>query len=168
MDRRPISLRGATVGGRGRFLPFRCLPSPQGRNASSRWSPSGRRACRACSQAPIGVAQSITALSGGRLQVKVFPRRPDGRCHGIVRWPSPPASPISTTLQKSRGRAKSATFAYFLQRPVRIYPPTKSTHGSITVAVRRLWDELSAGFGLKAVPVRQYRSPDGAAGSPRS
>ena len=82
------------------------------------------------------VAQSITALSGGRLQVKVFPA---GQLVGAMESfdaVSSPASPISTTLQKSRGRASpqpspiSATSRSDL-------PPTKSTYGSITVAARR-------------------------------
>ena len=56
--------------------PLRCLSirSPRLRkaHASSKWSPSGRKACRAFSQAPI-VSHSRSPLSGGRLQVKVFP-----------------------------------------------------------------------------------------------
>ena len=81
------------------------------------------------------VAQSITALSGGRLQVKVFPA---GQLVGAMESFDAVSSglAVSTTLQKSRGRASpppspiSATSRSDL-------PPTKSTHGSITVAARR-------------------------------
>jgi TRAP-type mannitol/chloroaromatic compound transport system substrate-binding protein len=81
------------------------------------------------------VAQSISALSGGRLQVKVFPAGQlvgamesfDAVSSGLadlyhaseVTWAaSPPPSPISATSRSD-------------------LPPTKSTHGSITVAARR-------------------------------
>src|SRR3981189_1532470 len=51
------------------------------------------------------VAQSITALSGGRMQVKVFPA---GQLVGAMESFDAVASglAVSTTLQKSRGRAR--------------------------------------------------------------
>ena len=62
--------------------------------------------------------------------------------------PSPPASPISTTRSEVTWAGKSATFAYFCNVPFGF------TADEINAWVyygggQALWDELSAGFGLK-------------------
>ena len=94
------------------------------------------------------VAQSITALSGGRLQVKVFPA---GQLVGAMESFDAVSSGLADLYHASEitWAGKSATFAYFCNVPFGF------TADEINAWVyygggQALWDELSAGFGLKA------------------
>ncbi len=94
------------------------------------------------------VAQSITALSGGRLQVKVFPA---GQLVGAMELFDAVSSGLADLYHASEvtWAGKSATFAYFCNVPFGF------TADEINAWVyygggQALWDELSAGFGLKA------------------
>ena len=94
------------------------------------------------------VAQSITALSGGRLQVKVFPA---GQLVGAMESFDAVSSGLADLYHASEitWAGKSATFAYFCNVPFGL------TADEINAWVyygggQALWDELSAGFGLKA------------------
>ena len=93
------------------------------------------------------VAQSITALSGGRLQVKVFPA---GQLVGAMESFDAVSSGLADLYHASEvtWAGKSATFAYFCNVPFGF------TADEINAWVyygggQALWDELSAGFGLK-------------------
>ena len=93
------------------------------------------------------VAQSITALSGGRLQVKVFPA---GQLVGAMESFDAVSSGLADLYHASEvtWAGQSATFAYFCNVPFGF------TADEINAWVyygggQALWDELSAGFGLK-------------------
>jgi TRAP-type mannitol/chloroaromatic compound transport system substrate-binding protein len=94
------------------------------------------------------VAQSITTLSGGRLQVKVFGA---GQLVGAMESFDAVASNVADFYHGSEitWAAKSTTFSYFCNVPFGL------TASEINAWVyfgggQALWDELSAGFGLKA------------------
>ena len=94
------------------------------------------------------VAQSITALSGGRLKVKVFPA---GQLVGAMELFDAVSSGLADLYHGSEvtWSGKSATFAYFCNVPFGF------TADEINAWVyygggQALWDELSAGFHLKA------------------
>jgi TRAP-type mannitol/chloroaromatic compound transport system substrate-binding protein len=94
------------------------------------------------------VAQSITALSGGRLQVKVFPA---GQLVGAMESFDAVSSGLADLYHASEvtWAGRSATFAYFCNVPFGF------TADELNAWVyygggQALWDELSAGFGLKA------------------
>ena len=93
------------------------------------------------------VAQSITALSGGRLAVKVFPA---GQLVGAMESFDAVSSGLADLYHGSEitWAGKSVTFAYFCNVPFGF------TADEINAWVyygggQALWDELSAGFGLK-------------------
>jgi TRAP-type mannitol/chloroaromatic compound transport system substrate-binding protein len=93
------------------------------------------------------VAQSITALSGGRLQVKVFPA---GQLVGAMESFDAVSSGLADLYHGSEitWAGKSATFAYFCNVPFGF------TADEINAWIyygggQALWEELSAGFGLK-------------------
>src|SRR6516164_10801935 len=95
------------------------------------------------------VAQSITALSGGRLAVKVFAA---GQLVGAMESFDAVSSGLADLYHGSEitFAGKSATFAYFCNVPFGF------TADEINAWVyfgggQALWDELSAGFGLKAL-----------------
>jgi TRAP-type mannitol/chloroaromatic compound transport system substrate-binding protein len=94
------------------------------------------------------VAESITALSDGRLKVKVFPA---GQLVGAMESFDAVSSGLADFYHASEvtWAGKSATFAYFCNVPFGF------TADEINAWVyygggQVLWDELSAGFGLKA------------------
>jgi TRAP-type mannitol/chloroaromatic compound transport system substrate-binding protein len=94
------------------------------------------------------VAESITALSNGRLKVKVFPA---GQLVGAMESFDAVSSGLADLYHGSEvtWAGKSATFAYFCNVPFGF------TADEINAWVyygggQPLWDELSAGFGLKA------------------
>jgi len=94
------------------------------------------------------VAQSITTLSGGRLQVKVFGA---GQLVGAMESFDAVASGVADFYHGSEitWAGKSTTFSYFCNVPFGM------TAAEINAWVyfgggQALWDELSAGFGLKA------------------
>ena len=93
------------------------------------------------------VAQLITALSGGRLQVKVYSA---GQLVGAMESFDAVSSGLADLYHASEvtWAGKSATFAYFCNVPFGF------TADEINAWVyygggQALWDELSAGFGLK-------------------
>jgi TRAP-type mannitol/chloroaromatic compound transport system substrate-binding protein len=93
------------------------------------------------------VAQAITALSGGRLQVKVFAA---GELVGAMESFDAASSGLADMYHSSEitWAGKSATFSYFCNVPFGF------TANEINAWVyqgggQALWDELSAGFGLK-------------------
>lgn len=94
------------------------------------------------------VAQSITALSGGRLQVKVYPA---GQLVGAMESFDAVSNGVADLYHASEvtWAGKSATYSYFCNVPFGF------TADEINAWVyygggQALWDELSAGFGLKA------------------
>jgi TRAP-type mannitol/chloroaromatic compound transport system substrate-binding protein len=94
------------------------------------------------------VAESITALSNGRLKIKVFPA---GQLVGAMESFDAVSSGLADLYHGSEvtWAGKSATFAYFCNVPFGF------TADEINAWVyygggQALWDELSAGFGLKA------------------
>lgn len=94
------------------------------------------------------VAQSITTLSAGRLQVKVFGA---GQLVGAMESFDAVASGVADFYHGSEitWAGKSTTFSYFCNVPFGL------TAAEINAWVyfgggQALWDELSAGFGLKA------------------
>ena len=94
------------------------------------------------------IAQSINALSGGRLQVKVFPA---GQLVGAMELFDAVSSGLADLYHGSEvtWAGKSPTFAYFCNVPFGF------TADELNAWVyygggQALWDELSAGFGLKA------------------
>src|SRR5258705_3573126 len=93
------------------------------------------------------VAQSITALSGGRLQVKVFAA---GQLVGAFESFDAVSSGLADMYHASEitWAGRSAAFSYFCNVPFGITAPEINAwvyHGG----GQALWDELSAGFGLK-------------------
>ena len=95
------------------------------------------------------VAQAITTLSGGRLQVKVFGA---GQLVGAMESFDAVASGVADFYHGSEvtWAGKSKTFSYFCNVPFGL------TAAEINAWVyfgggQALWDELSAGFGLKAL-----------------
>ena len=93
------------------------------------------------------VAQSITALSGGRLQVKVFAA---GQMVGAIETFEAVSSGLADMYHSSEitWSGSSATFSYFCNVPFGF------TANEINAWIyhgggQALWDELSAGFGLK-------------------
>ncbi len=93
------------------------------------------------------VAQSITTLSGGRLQVKVFAA---GQLVGALESFDAVSSGLADMYHSSEitWHSKSAAFSYFCNVPFGL------TAAEINAWVyfgggQALWDELSAGFGLK-------------------
>src|SRR6266480_1281907 len=93
------------------------------------------------------VAQSITALSGGRLQVKVFPA---GQLVGAMESFDAVSSGLADLYHASEvtWAGKSATFAYFCNVPFG-FTPDEINAWIYYGGGQALWDELSAGFGLK-------------------
>ena len=94
------------------------------------------------------VAQSITALSSGRLQVKVFAA---GELVGAMESFDAASSGLADMYHGSEitWAGKSSTFAYFCNVPYGFTANELNAwvyHGG----GQALWDELSAGFGLKA------------------
>jgi len=94
------------------------------------------------------VAQSITALSGGRLQVKVFAA---GQLVGAFESFNAVSSGLADMYHGSEitWASQSFTYSYFCNVPFGL------TAGELNAWVyyggaQALWDELSAGFGLKA------------------
>ena len=94
------------------------------------------------------VAQSITALSGGRLHVNVFAA---GQMVGAMESFDAVSSGLADIYHSSEitWAGKSATFSYFCNVPFGF------TADEINAWIyfgggQALWDELSAGFGLKA------------------
>jgi len=94
------------------------------------------------------VAQSITALSGGRLQVKVFGA---GQLVGAFESFDAVSSGLADMYHSSEitWHSKSAVFSYFCNVPFGF------TAAEINAWIyfgggQALWDELSAGFGLKS------------------
>ena len=94
------------------------------------------------------VAQAITTLSGGRLQVKVFGA---GQLVGAMESFDAVASGVADFYHGSEitWAGKSSTFSYFCNVPFGL------TASEINAWVyfgggQALWDELSARFGLKA------------------
>jgi TRAP-type mannitol/chloroaromatic compound transport system substrate-binding protein len=94
------------------------------------------------------VAESITALSNGRLKVKVFPA---GQLVGAMESFDAVSTGLADLYHGSEvtWAGKSATFAYFCNVPFGF------TADEINAWVyygggQALWDELSAEFGLKA------------------
>jgi TRAP-type mannitol/chloroaromatic compound transport system substrate-binding protein len=94
------------------------------------------------------IAQSITALSGGRLQVKVFAA---GELVSAMESFDATASGLADFYHGSEitWAGKSPTFSYFCNVPYGF------TADEINAWIhygggQALWDELSAGFGLKA------------------
>ena len=145
MDRRQF-VAAASVGAAAAVPSIRSPRSRKAR-ASSKWSPSGRRALPGLQSGADRVAQSITALSGGRLQVKVFPA---GQLVGAMESFDAVSSGLADLYHASEitWAGKSATFAYFCNVPFGF------TADEINAWVyygggQALWDELSAGFGLK-------------------
>ena len=94
------------------------------------------------------VAQSITALSGGRLQVKVFPA---GQLVGAMESFDAVSSGLADFYHGSEvtWAGKSATFAYFCNVPFG-FTADELNAWVYDGGGQALWDELSAGFGLKA------------------
>jgi TRAP-type mannitol/chloroaromatic compound transport system substrate-binding protein len=93
------------------------------------------------------VAQSITALSGGRLQVKVFAA---GQMVGAFESFEAVSSGLADMYHASEitWAGRSAAFSYFCNVPFGLTPNEINAwiyHGG----GQALWDELSAGFGLK-------------------
>ena len=93
------------------------------------------------------VAQSITALSGGRLQVKVFAA---GQMVGAFESFEAVSSGLADMYHASEitWAGRSAAFSYFCNVPFGFTPNEINAwiyHGG----GQALWDELSAGFGLK-------------------
>ena len=106
--------------------------------------PKGLPGLQSCAER---VAQSITALSGGRLPVKVFPA---GQLVGAMESFDAVSSGLADLYHGSEitWAGKSVTFAYFCNVPFGF------TADEINAWVyygggQALWDELSAGFGLK-------------------
>jgi TRAP-type mannitol/chloroaromatic compound transport system substrate-binding protein len=93
------------------------------------------------------VAQSITALSGGRLQVKVFPA---GQLVGAMESFDAVSSGLADLYHASEvtWAGQSATFAYFCNVPFG-FTPDEINAWVYYGGGQALWDELSAGFGLK-------------------
>jgi TRAP-type mannitol/chloroaromatic compound transport system substrate-binding protein len=94
------------------------------------------------------VAQSITALSGGRLHIKVFAA---GQLVGAMESFDAVSSGLADFYHGSEitWAGKSATFSYFCNVPFGFTADEINAwvyHGG----GQALWDELSAGFGLKA------------------
>jgi TRAP-type mannitol/chloroaromatic compound transport system substrate-binding protein len=94
------------------------------------------------------VARSITALSGGRLQVKVFAA---GQMVGAMESFDATSSGLADMYHSSEitWANKSATFAYFCNVPFG-FTPTEINAWVYHAGGQVLWDELCAGFGLKA------------------
>jgi TRAP-type mannitol/chloroaromatic compound transport system substrate-binding protein len=94
------------------------------------------------------LAQSITTLSGGRLQVKVFPA---GQLVGAMESFDAVSSGLADLYHASEvtWAGKSPTFAYFCNVPFG-FTPDEINAWIYYGGGQALWDELSAGFGLKA------------------
>ena len=93
------------------------------------------------------VAQSITALSGGRLQIKVFAA---GELVGAMESFDAASSGLADMYHGSEitWAAKSAAFAYFCNVPFG-FTASELNAWVYYGGGQALWDELSAGFGLK-------------------
>jgi TRAP-type mannitol/chloroaromatic compound transport system substrate-binding protein len=94
------------------------------------------------------VAKSITALSGGRLQVKVFAA---GEMVSAFESFDAVSSGLADMYQSSEitWAGRSPAYSYFCNVPFGFTPNELNAwiyHGG----GQALWDELSAGFGLKA------------------
>jgi len=83
-DRRQF-VAGASVGVAGAVSVYTEARDWRKARASSRWSPSGRRACPASNRAPIVSRNRSPRCRADGLQVKVFPAGQLVGCHGIVR-----------------------------------------------------------------------------------
>ena len=94
------------------------------------------------------LAQSITALSGGRQQVKVFAA---GQLVGAMKSFDAVASGLADLYHGSEvtWAGKSANFAYFCNVPFG-FTADELNAWIYYGGGQALWDELSAGFGLKA------------------
>jgi TRAP-type mannitol/chloroaromatic compound transport system substrate-binding protein len=93
------------------------------------------------------VAEAITALSGGRLNVKVFAA---GQLVGAFESFDAVSSGLADMYHASEitWAGRSPAFSYFCNVPFGFTPPEINAwiyHGG----GQALWDELSAGFGLK-------------------
>jgi len=94
------------------------------------------------------VAQSITALSGGRLSVKVFAA---GELVGAFESFDAVSSGVADMYHASEitWDARSAAFPYFCNVPFG-FTAAEINSWVYFGGGQALWDELSAGFGLKA------------------
>src|SRR5262249_9199329 len=115
--------------------------------ASSRWSPSGPRPCPACSLAP-NVSRHLSARfpAAGSTSRYSQPVSWSGRSNPSTRFRR--ALPTCTTPLKSRGPAVPPRSLTFCNVPFGLTPSEINAwiyHGG----GQALWDELSAGFGLK-------------------
>ena len=157
MDRRQV-ISAAAWGSPPPRLPFRSPPLPRA-CASSRWSPPGRRASRASATSAERVAQSITALSGGRLQVKVFAAGQLVGAFEVVRCRLVrPGRHVPRRRNYWEGR--SAAFSYFAAVPFG-FTAAEMNAWVYYGGGQALWDELSAGFGLKPFLCGNTGSTDG-------
>ena len=94
------------------------------------------------------VAQSITALSGGRLQVKVFAAGQLVGAFEVIRCRLVRARRYVPRLGNYLGRSLRRVLL-LLQRPIRLYRRNEINAWVYYGGGQALWDELSAGFGLK-------------------
>src|SRR5215475_6409095 len=94
------------------------------------------------------VAQSITALSGGRLAVKVFAA---GELVDAFEWFDAVSSGVADMYQGSEifWDVRSAAFPYYSNVPFG-FTAAEINSWVYFGGGQELWDELSAGFGLKA------------------
>jgi len=94
------------------------------------------------------VAQSITALSGGRLAVKVFAA---GELVDAFEWFDAVSSGVADMYQGSEifWDGRSAAFPYYSNVPFG-FTAAEINSWVYFGGGQELWDELSAGFGLKA------------------
>ena len=145
MDRRQF-VAGA---GAGVAAAASAFPSPRSRKAraSSKMVTTWPKTLPGLQSGAERVAQSITALSGGRLNVKVFAA---GQLVGAFKSFDAVSSGLADMYHSSEitWAGRSAAFSYFCNVPFGL------TAAEINAWVyygggQALWDELSAGFGLK-------------------
>src|SRR5258708_36752080 len=143
MDRRQF-VAGATCGVRA--VPAFSMPAIAQGGRELKMVPIWPKGLPGLQSGADRVAQSITALSGGRLQVKVSPA---GQMVGAMESFDAVSSGLADLYHASEvtWAGKSATFAYFCNVPFG-FTPDEINAWIYYGGGQALWDELSAGFGL--------------------